>query len=254
MNEPGPSLAVRRAPPAGTTRRARMAAAWGVHLFTASGAPAGILSILAAMRGDVTASFWWMAYTLAVDALDGTLARLVGVKQVLPWVDGARLDDCVDYFTYVIVPAVFLLVTGMLPPGVDVAVVTLVTAASGYGFAQTAAKTPDHYFTGFPSYWNVVVFYLHALRWTPETNAVVLALFAVGVFVPIRYVYPSRTSTLRPLTIGLGLAWGAVLCWALLDLDGTPAWLVQASLAYPAYYVGLSLLLHWRPRRDDTVA
>lgn len=224
-------------------------AAWGVHLLTASGALAGILALLATVRGEIAQAFWWMAYTLAVDAVDGTLARLVGVKTVLPSVDGSRLDDCVDYFTYVIVPACFLLLTGLLPPGVGLAVVGLMTAASAYGFAQVAAKTPDHFFTGFPSYWNVVAFYLYALGWSPGTNALVVALFAIGVFVPIRWVYPSRTPTLRPLTVGLGVAWGLVLCWLLLDLEAAPRWAVQASLLYPVYYALLSVGLHLRAGR-----
>ena len=234
------------AAPAAAAGPARVAAAWGVHLLTASGAPAGILALLATARGDVAQAFWWMAYTLAVDAVDGTLARLVGVKQVLPWIDGARLDDCVDYFTYVIVPACFLLLTGLLPPVGGVFVVTLMTAASAYGFAQTTAKTADHYFTGFPSYWNVVAFYLHMLGWAPVTNAVVVTLFAIGVFVPIRYVYPSRTTTLRPLTVGLGIIWALALSWALLDIEAAPRWVIQASLAYPVYYAALSLALHFR--------
>jgi len=229
----------------------RLVAAWGVHLLTASGAPAGLLAVLAAIRGDVAVSFWWMAYTIVVDAVDGTLARAVGVKQVLPTVDGARLDDCVDYFTYVLVPATFLVVVpGILALAVPVAAAMCI--ASGYGFAQTAAKTTDHFFTGFPSYWNVVAFYLWALGWPPSVNAAVVVLFAVGVFVPIRYVYPSRTTTLRGLTITLGVVWGVLLMWAVAHADDLPRRLVVASLFYPVYYFALSLVLHLRPR--DLVA
>lgn len=227
-------------------RLPRVAAAWGVHLLTASGAPAGVLTILAAMRGDLRTAFAWMAYTLFVDAIDGTLARAVRVKEVLPSVDGARLDDIVDYFTYVIVPVVFVLVTGMVPGGAALPVAVALCLASAYGFAQTAAKTADHFFTGFPSYWNVVVFYLWALGWPPWANAVVLLVLAVLVFVPIRYVYPSRTPTLRALTITLGVLWGLVMLWALARVPTPPRALVTASLAYPAYYVGLSL---WLQRR-----
>ena len=31
--------------------------------------------------------------------------------------------------------------------------------ASGYGFSQADAKTEDHYFLGWPSYWNVFALY-----------------------------------------------------------------------------------------------
>jgi len=224
---------------------ARRAAAWGVHALTASSAPAGVAAILATIDGNSRTAFLWMAYTIAIDGVDGTLARAVRVKDVLPFVDGARLDDIVDYFTYVIVPMVFVVVTGMVPAPVALPIVAAVCLASGYGFAQTAAKTADHYFTGFPSYWNLVVFYLWALGWAPWANAALLLVLVVLVFVPVRYVYPSRTPTLRPLTVGLGVVWSAALVWALLQ-PHPPRDVVAASLAYPIYYFALSL---WLQRR-----
>jgi phosphatidylcholine synthase len=225
---------------------ARRAAAWGVHLLTASSAPAGLLAIFATIRGDVRTAFLWMAYTIAVDAIDGTLARAVGVKQVLPFVDGSRLDDIVDYFTWVVVPSFFVVQTGLVPGAAGVAVVSLVLVASGYGFAQVAAKTPDHFFTGFPSYWNIVAFYLYVLGWPPVLNAAVLVVFAILVFVPLRYAYPSRMTELRTPTVVLGLAWGAALLWALAHFDAAPRSVLTWSLLYPAYYVGLSLYLHFK--------
>ena len=224
----------------------RTVAAWSVHLLTASSAPAGVLAVLASERGDAATAMGWMAYTLAIDSIDGTLARAVGVKQVLPFFDGTRLDDLVDYFTYVIVPAVFLLHLKLLPAAVAIPVALLPVLASAYGFCRTDAKTADHYFTGFPSYWNIVAFYLYALGWAPRANAAVVAAFAVLVFVPIRYVYPSRTTTLRALTVGLGLVWGGALLLALWQIlrDGIPSRpLVLGSLLFPVYYGALSLVL-----------
>lgn len=227
---------------------ARRLAAWCVHLLTASSAPAGLMAMRAAVQGDAVTSFLWMSYTLAIDAIDGTLARAVRVKEVIPWVDGARLDDIVDYFTYVLVPCFFAVQMGLLPAGWDLPVVALVAIASGYGFSQTTAKTADHFFTGFPSYWNIVVFYLYLLGWSPATNACWLVFFAGAVFVPLRYVYPSRTTTLRALTVTLGIAWAAILLYALVTLATVPRWLVTASLAFPVYYFVLSVYLHARHR------
>jgi phosphatidylcholine synthase len=224
----------------------RWLAAWGVHLFTASGAPAGILAIVAIERGQAAVAFWWMGYTLAVDAIDGTLARAVGVKRVLPWYDGTRLDDIVDYFTYAIVPAVFLIHMDVLPANAAVAVAMFPVVASAYGFCRTDAKTADHFFTGFPSYWNIVAFYVYALGWPPVVNAAIVVLLSIGVFVPVRYVYPSRTTTLRGVTITLGVVWALLLLFILARLDTAPRGLVVLSLAYPVYYVVLSLVLHLR--------
>jgi phosphatidylcholine synthase len=223
---------------------ARVAAAWAVHALTASSAPAGLLAILATIHGDVRAAFLWMAYTIAIDSVDGTLARAVRVKEVVPFVDGSRLDDVVDYFTYVIVPAFFIVYTGLLPAWAGVPVASLVLMASGYGFSQTAAKTPDHFFTGFPSYWNVVAFYLYVLGWPPALNAAVLVLLAILVFVPLRYAYPSRMTELRAPTVVLGIMWGVALLWALADFEHAPRTVLTWSLLYPAYYVGVSLYLH----------
>jgi phosphatidylcholine synthase len=234
--------------PIASASPARRAAAWGVHLLTASSAPAGLLAMRATVQGDAATAFLWMAYTVAVDAIDGTLARAVRVKEVIPWVDGSRLDDVVDYFTYVLVPAFFMLQMDLLPAAWAIPVLALVVIASGYGFSQTAAKTADHFFTGFPSYWNIVAFYLYTLGWSPAVNAAWLVVFALGVFVPISYVYPSRTTTLRALTVTLGSAWGVVLVYALLHLHSVPRRLVVASLAFPVYYFVLSLVLHVRRR------
>jgi len=227
-------------------RPLRAVAAWGVHLLTASSAPAGVLSILAAERGDAAVAMGWMAYTLVVDSIDGTLARAVGVKQALPFFDGTKLDDLVDYFTYVIVPALFLLHFDLLPARAAVPVALCPVLASAYGFCRTDAKTADHYFTGFPSYWNIVAFYLYTLGWPRALNAAVVLVFALGVFVPIRYLYPSRMPTLRVPTIVLGCVWGAAVLWSLAHLATVPRALVVVSLAYPVYYVGLSLALHVR--------
>jgi phosphatidylcholine synthase len=119
-----------------------------------------------------------------------------------------------------------------------------VVLSSAYGFSQTAAKTPDHFFTGFPSYWNVVVFYLYMLGWPPAVNAVILAAFAAGVFVPVRYVYPSRMPTLRLLTVVLGIVWALTVVYVLAHLHSAPRALVVASLFFPAYYFALSFILH----------
>jgi hypothetical protein len=65
----------------------------------------------------------------------------------------------------------------------------------------------------------------------------------------VRYVYPSRTPTLRGLTVGLGLAWGAAVLWVLANLRTSPRGLVVASLVFPIYYVILSLILTARRAR-----
>ena len=134
--------------------------AWLVHIFTASGAVLGLIALWAIHERHFIAAFWLMGVTIIIDSVDGFLARRTQAKLVAPQIDGALLDNIVDYFTYVLVPAFFLLVTKLLPSGWEFIAVSVLALASAYQFTQPEAKTDDHFFKGFPSYWNIVVFYL----------------------------------------------------------------------------------------------
>jgi len=219
--------------------------AWSVHLYTALGAVFALEAILCTVRGDARGAFLWMAAALAIDASDGTLARAARVKEVVPTYDGSKLDDIVDYLNYVFVPILFAVETDLLPPQTAGFVAALPLLASAYGFCQSAAKTPDFFFTGFPSYWNVTVFYMYGLDASPTANAVVLAALSLLVFVPIGYLYPSRQPFLRPLTITLGIAWAVVAIVAVLRLPERSPALLYGSLAYPIYYFVLSFYLYF---------
>jgi phosphatidylcholine synthase len=226
--------------------------AWGVHLLTASGALLGFLTVIATASGDYRSAFLWMALATAVDSVDGALARAARVKQRLPGFDGARLDDIVDYLTFVFAPAYLVFHAQLAPDALRFVVPAAMLLSSAYGFSRTSAKTGDHFFTGFPSYWNIVAFYLVALAPPHWAGAAVVIGLAALVFVPIVYVYPSRTPTLRALTVGLGLAWGVcmfAMVWAYPSIPGPVLYL---SLVFPAYYFGLSLLLDVRRRRTAT--
>jgi phosphatidylcholine synthase len=224
---------------------------WIAHLYTALGAVLALSATLSTFNGDFRSAFVALIAATFVDATDGWLARAVGVKQRLPDFDGGRLDDIVDYLTYVFVPVLIVWRAGLLPDGWALPVGGAVLVASAYGFAQSDAKvvTDDHFFTGFPSYWNVVMLYLYLLRPSPDVTALVLIALAVLVFVPIRYVYPSRTRTLFVPTMVLGSSWAVligILVWRLPATDGP--WLML-SLIFPVYYVVLSLWLSAFARR-----
>jgi phosphatidylcholine synthase len=228
-------------------------AAWGVHLLTATGAVMGLMAIIAIARQDWLRAFAWMGVTIVIDSVDGMCARACRVKEVLPHFDGALLDNIVDYFTYVIVPASFLYETHSVPTGFNLASAMLITLASAYQFCQMDAKTKDHCFTGFPSYWNVTAFYLFMLGWPEWVNLGIIVVLAIGVFVPVKYLYPSRTRLLRPLTIVLTILWGAVVFAAMLRYPDAHRPLMYVSLAYIAYYFAMSAFLTARglPHRDD---
>jgi phosphatidylcholine synthase len=220
--------------------------AWLVHLYTATGVLAAFFGTLAAVEGRYRDSFLWMIGATLVDASDGVLARLAQVKHVLPGFDGARLDDIVDYLTFVFLPVLLLYYAGDLPAGWGGGVASVVLLSSAYGFGSSDAKTSDHFFTGFPSYWNIVALYLHVAGLASMWNAAILIVLSALVFVRIGYVYPSRTPVLRGVTILGGLAWGALLLVIVMALPEKRTGLLALSLVYPAYYLVLSLALQLR--------
>jgi phosphatidylcholine synthase len=223
--------------------------AWCVHAYTALGAIAAFAAVLAIVHRDYKTAFLWLVGAVVIDASDGALARLANVKERTPAFDGARLDDIVDYLTYVFAPVLLLYLAGTLPPRWGFVVAAIVLLSSAYGFASTDAKADDHFFTGFPSYWNVAAVYLFAARLAPVVNGFILLGLSALVFVRIGYVYPSRTPILRGLTVTLAAAWAAMMIAIVLTMPGVPQTLLIGSLFFPVYYTVLSLVLHSRRRR-----
>jgi phosphatidylcholine synthase len=78
-----------------------------------------------------------------------------------------------------------------------------------------------------------------------------LALLSAGVFVPMRWVYPSRTRTLRPLTVALLATWSLAFTWFAVQPQPDPLAL-RWSLLGPAYYVAVSIALDRRRRLAST--
>jgi phosphatidylcholine synthase len=242
----------------GTRRLSWKSLAWGVHFYTALGLVAAAGMAVLIVRGGDEAyrdAFALMVVATLIDATDGTLARRVKVKAALPGFDGRRLDDLIDFLTFTSLPLLLVWRAGLLPGGWE-ACLLLALLASAYGFSQVEAKTPDGYFLGFPSYWNIVAFYLYALRpmpgWLSVSMVVVPALLT---FVPSRYLYPTQRGRLNLLTNALGVPWLGLLAAVLWYLPADPDrawWLALVSLYYPAYYLlvswGVSVAL-WREGR-----
>jgi len=198
--------------------------------------------------GNYRKAFLWLAAQVVVDATDGAFARSAKVSERLPWFNGAKLDDIIDYLCYVFIPALIVWRALLVPDALAIPVAAAMLLSSAYGFNREDAKTADHFFTGFPSYWNIVVAYMLLGGWGERVNAVMLLVLAALVFVPIRYVYPSRMPVLRMSTNVLASLWGLALVVMLWWYPDVPPALFRGSLAFPAYYLALSLWFQFRPR------
>ena len=170
-------------------------------MYTATGAVLAFVGgAWAVVHGNDRLALGSMFVATIVDATDGALARRARVKDVLPDVDGGRIDDIVDYLTFVFLPMLLLEASGGLFQSVALPVIAVVLLSSMYGFVAPDAKSSDHFFTGFPSYWNIVVLYLMLFRVPPFWNAAVLLALSALVFVRIGYDLPVADADAAPLS------------------------------------------------------
>ncbi|HEY3476157.1 MAG TPA: CDP-alcohol phosphatidyltransferase family protein [Anaerolineales bacterium] len=217
--------------------------AWSVHLFTATGAIWGFLSLLAIFEENWRAAITWMIIAMFVDGFDGMLARWFHVKEYAKNVDGGLMDNIIDYLNYVVVAALILVkAPNLMPAGFGLVGAFSILLTSAYQFSQVDAKADEQsfFFKGFPSVWNFLVIYMMLLGLNPWFNFAILVFCNVLVFVPVKYIYPSRNTRLRRLTLGLTYLYGGIGVWGLLQYPSVPQWIVWISLAYVLYYALLS--------------
>src|SRR4029078_10616109 len=184
--------------------------AWGVHIFTASGVIVGLLALVAIVDRDFRAALLLNFVAVLIDTVDGSLARIVRVKEALPNVDGRMLDYVIDFTNDVIFSTLFLYESGLLPSSVRLICCAALLLVSGYHYTNLKAITDDFRFRGFPAMWNFVVFYIFVLELVPVGVFVIIAVFRGLHFVPIDFIYPTRTIRLKRITLASALLLGVV--------------------------------------------
>jgi len=215
--------------------------ALSVHLFTATGAVFAMLAMLAAVDLNWSLMFLWLVVAFIVDGFDGPLARRYHVKTNAPELDGELMDLIIDYLTYVFIPAYALFKSDLLPGWTGWLAIILITFTSVVYFADTRMKTRDNSFAGFPGCWNMVVLVLFALSPDFYVTLVLVVLFAVAMFLNLKFIHPVRTDRWRTLSLPIAIAWtGFAGCaawvdfdpesWALWGLAGTSVYLALAGI------------------------
>ncbi len=219
---------------------------WLVHIFTASGAVLGVLSLIAIARFEFKLAFILIAIIIFIDAVDGTLARQIDIKKHVR-IDGALLDNMIDFFNYALVPAFFIAWSGVIPSFWNIPCIVAIVFAASYQFSQLDAKTEDHFFKGFPSYWNIAIFYIYYWQTLPITNVIIVFILCILSFVPIKYIYPSRMQYIsnnylvRVLMFIATLVWGAATIALLVTYPDKQPLLNAISIGYILLYFFFSL-------------
>ena len=239
--------------------RAERARAYAVHALTASGVVFAFLAAaeVASAQPDARWVFVWLLMAGVIDAVDGPLARQWEVGRYAPHISGRTIDDIVDYLTFTFVPLLLVWRMDWLP-GPDGLFVAGTMGVSLLGFANAGAKQEaEGFFLGFPSYWNLVAFYVGL--WAapvyapagPFVSAALVVLLAALTVLPVRFIYPNQA----PPPWKRGVIYGAVAWLALLVLmlfyypyPQAPVSVMLLSCVYPLFYLGLSAVLDGKSR------
>jgi phosphatidylcholine synthase len=172
------------------------------------------------------------------------------VKTVCPNIDGRAIDDIVDYLNYTFLPVLMICHAGWLPEPVWVWA-AFPLAASLFGFAHAGAKEQRHgFFRGFPSYWNIVAFYVAVWLHSYGQLIVLTAILSLSLLnvLPVYFVYPNRPPKWVQLFVGGAIAWLAIVLWMVLQYPHVDQRLLYVSFIYPGIYVALSAYLDYQSR------
>jgi phosphatidylcholine synthase len=237
--------------------RAEAVRAYATHAFTATGAVFAFLALLAAVESRWAEMFGWLVVAFIVDGVDGALARRTDVVNNAPIIDGSLLDLVIDFLTYVFIPTFALLRAGLLTGTSGLVAAGLVVFASSLYFADTRMKTPDKSFSGFPAAWNMFALVVFATELSSRIMLPVVAVLAIAMFVPVKFVHPVRTVRWRSVSLPVAVVWTVIAGWAALSDFAVPAWaaaLLLASSLYLATAGSVQQLLDGRAARRTRVA
>lgn len=225
--------------------------ALSVHLFTATGAVFAMLAMLAAADGEWSMMFLWLVVAFVVDGIDGPLARRYEVKRHAAQFDGLILDMIIDYLTYIFIPAFALFQSGLLPGWTGWFAIIVITFASALYLVNTGMKTKDNSFMGFPGCWNMVVLVLFAIEPNFWISFTLVAVLAVAMFLPLKFVHPVRTERWRAITLPMALAWTFFAAWAAWVDFHPESWAHWGLILTTAYLMVAGILQQIIPARKS---
>lgn len=225
--------------------------AWSVHAYTITGGILGLFALIAIVDGRMITAWVLLGIAICIDMTDGMAARKFRVREVLPFFDGAKVDDLVDFLTYVWIPVLILYVENLVTNPVWLVLPVL---GSLYAYGQPGMKEIDGeaYFVGFPSYWNVLALYLYWLQPTETMVVGILVFFTILSFIPSRYIYPTKNPRFPIPTLGLGVIWLFMIAF-LLGQENPNRLLIQLSMVYPIYYLCASFFIELNYHRETFI-
>jgi phosphatidylcholine synthase len=225
--------------------------AWMVHFYTSLGLVCALIAIASIATGNMKPALVILSLAMLIDATDGALARAWEVKKYTPQFDGRKLDDITDYINYAFIPLYAAYRFGMVE-GAGTVVLGVAAIAAAYGFCQSGAKTQNDTYTGFPNFWNIIIFYMYLFHFSPVVNEILILIFSILIWAPIEFVSLS-TRPLHKLTIAVDVMYALVISGViyLYWTDQSYTTLIWISLFGPLYYIISAFYLRGKSGKDQ---
>jgi phosphatidylcholine synthase len=145
------------------------------------------------------------------------------------------MDLIIDFLTYVFIPAFALFTSGLLAGWTGWFAIIIISYGSVIYFSDTRMKTLDKSFSGFPACWNMVVLVLFATSPPPSVILFVVSALTVGMFLPLKFVHPTRTKRWFWATLPISIVWIICAGWsAWVDFGAGPVmhWVLALASIY----------------------
>jgi len=165
--------------------------AWLIHLTTACGALVALFGYYAISQQNLKLALMLMLLTIIIDAIDGPLARFWKVKHYAPNYDGARLDYIVDFSTWVLLPAFYILNTQILMPAPwSIIASCMIVLSSCYQFCCIDLKAAESNFKRWPSAWSLMIILMAVWQSSAIFNFIIILACCFFSFIPTSYFHP----------------------------------------------------------------
>ena len=147
----------------------------------------------------------------------------------------------------------WIFVVDIVPDQLKILSLTKIILASCYQFCQIDAKTKDHFFKGFPSYWNLAIYYLIYFDFSGITNFVIIIMLFMLTFIPIKYIYPSRMRYVSNSKVFFKAVFIYTLIWGMATIASAIFWpgsnpvLTWLVVGFILFYFGLNVYRTIKP-------
>lgn len=185
-----------------------------IHVLTVTGIFAGMASLISVLDNKPAHAIVWMMIAVAIDGLDGPVARKWLSKSLNPRFDGFILDLVIDYVTCVIVPCAFMwqfgVVTHELSGQLTIAVIL---GSSAMWFSQTKGESDDHWFSGFPAAWNLVIPTLWLMQNNTSLNVAILIALSCLTLSKVEFPHTIKVKRFRIPNLIASTIWMVALIY-----------------------------------------